>query len=191
MRKIFWSIAEMLETVVIAVAAVVLVRAFIAQPFLVSGSSMVPTFQNGDYLLVDELTYRFRQPQRGEVVVIRYPKDPSEYFIKRTIGLPGETVTIKDGHVTIKNQGGEIVLREPYIGSPMVTQDFTQTLGVDEYFVMGDNRNFSFDSRSWGPVPSHDIVGVVRLRLWPLQTVMAFGTPSYDAPTDSTSTVSR
>lgn len=179
MRKVLWSILEMLETIAIAVAAVILVRTFVAQPFLVSGSSMIPTFQNGDYLLVDELTYHFRAPERGEVIVLRYPKDPSEYFIKRVIGLPGETVIVQSGHVTIVDQGKKIVLNEPYIDQPMVTQNFSETLGPNEYFVMGDNRNYSYDSRSWGPVPSSDIVGVVRLRLWPIQTAQAFGAPSY------------
>ncbi len=179
MRKVLWSILEMLETIAIAVAAVILVRTFVAQPFLVSGSSMIPTFQNGDYLLVDELTYHFRAPERGEVIVLKYPKDPSEYFIKRVIGLPGETVIIQSGHVTVVDQGKKIVLNEPYIDQPMVAQSFTETLGPNEYFVMGDNRNYSYDSRSWGPVPSSDIVGVVRLRLWPIQTAEAFGAPSY------------
>lgn len=181
MRKVFWSILEMLETIAIAVAAVILVRTFVAQPFLVSGSSMIPTFHNGDYLLVDELTYRFRPPERGEVIVLRYPKDPSEYFIKRVIGLPGETVLIKNGHVIVVDKGKEIVLNEPYIDQPMVAQNFSETLGPNEYFVMGDNRNYSYDSRSWGPVPSNDIVGLVRLRLWPIQSVKAFGAPSYGA----------
>ncbi|MCL4391978.1 signal peptidase I [Patescibacteria group bacterium] len=184
MRKVFWSIVEMLETIAIAVAAVILVRAFVAQPFLVSGSSMVPTFQNGDYLLVDELTYHFRTPERGEVIVLRYPKDPAEYFIKRVIGLPGETVTIKDGRVMVTDQSEHLVLNEPYIDQPMnVSQNFTETLGSNEYFVMGDNRNYSYDSRSWGPVPSSDIVGVVRLRLWPFQDIAAFGAPAYGTST--------
>ncbi len=187
MKKIFWSIVEMLETVAIAVAAVILVRTFVAQPFLVSGSSMEPTFKNGDYLLVDELTYHLRKPERGEVIVLKYPKDTSEYFIKRIIGLPGETVMIKNGVVTIVDKGRDIVLNEPYIDQKMLTSNFEETLGPGQYFVMGDNRNYSYDSRSWGPVPQNDIVGMVRLRLWPLQSVMAFGAPSYATATDVSS----
>lgn len=179
MKKILWSVAEMLETIAIAVAAVVLVRTFVAQPFLVSGSSMEPTFMNGDYLLVDELTYHLRAPERGEVIVFKYPENPSSYFIKRIIGLPGETVVIKNGMVSVIDQGKKIVLHEPYIDQPMTTSDFEETLGSNQYFVMGDNRNFSFDSRSWGPLPTDDIIGIVRLRLWPLATAMAFGAPSY------------
>ncbi|MCL4400273.1 signal peptidase I [Patescibacteria group bacterium] len=183
MKKIFWSLLEMLETVAIAVAAVILVRTFVAQPFLVSGSSMEPTFMNGDYLLVDELTYHLRQPERGEVIVLKYPKDPSSYFIKRIIGLPGETVIIKNGIVSILDNGKNLVLNEPYVDQKMATTNFEETLGPNEYFVMGDNRNFSYDSRSWGPVPSNDVVGMVRLRLWPLQTAMAFGAPNYSTST--------
>ncbi len=183
MKKIFWSLLEMLETVAIAVAAVILVRTFVAQPFLVSGSSMEPTFMNGDYLLVDELTYHLRQPERGEVIVLKYPKDPSSYFIKRIIGLPGETVIIKNGIVSILDNGKNLVLNEPYVDQKMATTNFEETLGPNEYFVMGDNRNFSYDSRSWGPVPSNDVVGMVRLRLWPLQTAMAFGAPNYGTST--------
>ncbi len=179
MKKTLWSIFEMVETVAIAIVAVFLVRTFVAQPFLVSGSSMEPTFLNGNYLLVDELTYDFRAPERGEVIVFHYPKDTSVYFIKRIIGLPGETVSINDGIVTITDQGQKEVLQEPYIPDPGTFSNFTETLGPNQYFVMGDNRNASFDSRSWGPVPRSDIVGLVRLRLWPLNEAEAFVAPTY------------
>ncbi len=179
MKKTLWSIFEMVETVAIAIVAVFLVRTFVAQPFLVSGSSMEPNFNNGNYLLVDEMTYDFRAPERGEVIVFRYPKDPSVYFIKRVIGLPGETVSITDGVVTITDKNQKEVLREPYIADPGTFSNFTETLGPNQYFVMGDNRNASFDSRSWGPVPRSDIVGLVRFRLWPLNEAMAFSAPHY------------
>jgi signal peptidase I len=179
MKKLLWSLFEIAETIVIAVAAVFVVRSFIAQPFLVSGSSMEPTFSNGNYLLVDELTYRFREPERGEVVVFRYPQDTSSYFIKRIIGLPGETVEVKNGQVDILKNGVSQVLREPYVLQRAATADFSKTLGSDEYFVMGDNRSFSFDSRSWGPLPKDDVVGMVRFRLWPVSEAMAFTPPSY------------
>ncbi len=179
MKKFLWSVFEVAETIVIAVAAVFVVRTFIAQPFLVSGSSMEPGFNNGNYLLVDELTYRLRNPERGEVVVFKYPKDPNSYFIKRIIGLPGETVKIEDGRVEVLSDGESQVLREPYILQKTNAAYFEKTLGPDEYFVMGDNRNFSFDSRSWGPLPKEDIVGVARFRLWPFNEAMAFTPPAY------------
>jgi signal peptidase I len=179
MKKALWSVFEIVQTIVIAVAAVFIVRSFIAQPFLVSGSSMEPTFSNGNYLLVDELTYRFREPERGEVVVFKYPQDPSSYFIKRIIGLPGETVEVTNGKVEILKDGAPLVLSEPYIIQKNGAADFSKTLGSGEYFVMGDNRNFSFDSRSWGPLPKDDMVGVVRFRLWPVSEAMAFTPPAY------------
>ena len=180
MKKILWSVFEVAETIVIAVVAVFIVRSFIAQPFLVSGSSMEPSFNNGNYLLVDELTYHFRNPERGEVIVFKYPKDPSTFFIKRVIGLPGETVKIENGQVEIYKDGTTQVLQEPYILQKTDVTSFEKTLGAGEYFVMGDNRNFSFDSRSWGPVPEKDLVGVVRFRLWPFNEAMAFTPPSYN-----------
>ncbi len=179
MRKFLWSLFEMLETVAIAVVAVLLVRSFVTQPFLVSGSSMEPTFSDGNYLLVDELSYDFRAPERGEVVVFKYPGDPSSYFIKRIIGLPGETVNIRNGNVSVTNAQGTEMLNESYTLKNDTTTNMERTLGKGEYFVMGDNRNFSFDSRSWGPVPTKDIVGVVRFRLWPLQSAKAFSAPHY------------
>lgn len=184
MRKFLASLLEVFEIAIIAIGSVFLVRSFLVQPFLVSGSSMAPNFQNGDYLLVDELTYRFRSPERGEVIVFRYPKSPSTYFIKRIIGLPGETVEIQDNRVRVlkKQNGEDLVLHEEYLPAGTVTAPqgaSSYTLGPNEYFVMGDNRSFSFDSRSWGPVPASDIVGLARLRLWPLDELHAFAAPQY------------
>ena len=179
MRKFLWSFLEVVEALVIAVVAVFLVRNFIAQPFLVSGSSMEPSFLNGNYLLVDELTYRFREPQRGEVVVFRYPLDRRAFYIKRIIGLPGERVVIENGEVSIMTSDGKTVLRESYIPGVNTRGQLDTTLDGQEYFVMGDNRNFSFDSRSWGALSGEDIIGVARLRLWPINEVMAFTAPAY------------
>ncbi len=180
MKRILWSFLEVVQTVAIAVVAVFLVRTFVAQPFLVSGASMEPTFENGDYLLVDELAYRFREPARGEVIVFRYPGDERSFYIKRIIGLPGERVVVENGTVEIWNGDGEAVLHEPYL-SPLARGGdlFDVTLGEGEYFMMGDNRNFSFDSRSWGPLARGDIMGFVRFRLWPLSAAQAFAAPSY------------
>lgn len=175
MKKIFWSLFEVVETIVIAVVAVVLVRTFVVQPFVVSGASMEPSFYNGNYLLVDELTYRFREPERGEVVVFRYPGDNKSFYIKRIIALPGEHVFIERGKVTITPKEGEkIVLEEPYLGDRSTNGAFERQLGDDEYFVMGDNRNFSFDSRSWDhQLPRENIVGIVKLKLWPEVEVLS------------------
>lgn len=182
MRQFFASVLEVVEVAVVAVGAVFLIRHFLIQPFLVSGASMSPNFQNGDYLLIDELTYRFRSPERGEVIVFRYPKDPATYFIKRIIGLPGERVEIKDNRITIfnKDNPGGFVLAEAYLPSTFVTNGNEEVaLGSGEYMMLGDNRSFSYDSRNWGPMPAQDIVGLVRLRLWPLSDLTAFAAPQY------------
>lgn len=180
MKKVLWSLFEMFETVAVAVVAVVLVRAFVIQPFVVSGASMEPTFFNGNYLLVDELTYAFRNPQRGEVIVFRYPADPKSFYIKRIIGLPGEHIVLEGGHLTAYSGEKKVDLNEElYLNGRFTQGSFEVTLGESEYFVMGDNRNFSFDSRSWGPLPKDDIIGVVRIRLWPVNEVQAFSAPTY------------
>jgi signal peptidase I len=182
MRKFLISFFEIVEVALVAVAAVFVVRTFLIQPFLVSGASMEPSFSHGDYLLVDELSYYFREPQRGEVVVFRYPVDESVYYIKRIIGLPGEEVQIRDGSITIFNaehpQGFK--LSEAYLpGNLKTPRNVDVKLDNDQYFVMGDNRLQSFDSRDWGPVRRREIIGIVRLRLWPLNKVMAFERPVY------------
>lgn len=176
------SAIEVSEVALIAVGSVFLIRNFLVQPFLVSGSSMVPNFYNGDYLLVDELTYHFRAPERGEVAVFRYPKDETTYFIKRIIGLPGERVEVRDGRVTIFNGAYPkgITLDESYLPKGLVTGNpIDVTLSGKEYFVMGDNRSYSFDSRNWGALSEKEIVGLVRLRLWPLGDFRAFAAPQY------------
>lgn len=181
MRNILRSLFEVFQTVAVAVIAVVLVRTFIAQPFLVSGPSMEPTFSNDDYLLVDELTFRFRAPARGEVVVFRYPGDDRSFYIKRIIGLPGETVDVSDGKITITEAGGGVVeLAESYAVSDALHDVKNAKLGPEEYFVVGDNRPKSFDSRTWGTLPGDNIVGLVRVRLWPFSSALAFSAPSYE-----------
>lgn len=167
---------EVWETVrflLIALIIVVPVRIFIAQPFIVSGTSMDPTFKDKQYLIVDELSYHLGNPVRGDVVVFKFPKNPQQYFIKRVIGLPGETVII-DGHgqVTIKESDGKTVLtlNEPYVVYPK-DDNIERVLKPSEYFMMGDNRAGSFDSRAWGPVDRNLIVGKAFLRLFPLDAL--------------------
>lgn len=162
----FWK--ELVKLAVIAVVVVIPFRLFIAQPFVVDGASMDPTFETGQYLIVDELTYHFRGPERGSVLIFKYPNDPSKYFVKRVIGLPGETVRLEGGKVTIVNGANPegFSLEEPYVRFEKDDTD-TYTLNEGEYFVMGDNRAGSADSRLWGPVPEQNIVGRPILRLWP------------------------
>lgn len=182
MRKFFASFLEVLEVAVIAVVAVFIVRTFLVQPFLVSGASMSPNFSNGDYVLVDELTYRLRAPTRGEVVVFHDPVDVSTYFIKRIIGLPGERVAVKNNTVTVWNGAypDGLVLNESYLPKGVDTSgNYDYALSTSTYLMLGDNRPFSFDSRQWGPLPLKNIVGLVRIRLWPLNDLTAFAAPQY------------
>lgn len=160
---------DLVKFALLALLIVVPIRIFIAQPFIVRGQSMVPTFQNGEYLIVDQLSYRFHPPARGDVIIMRYPKDPSVFFIKRVIGLPGETVELAGSKVLIEKTGSPtLTLTEPYVASDRLENEYmTYTLGPTDYFVMGDNRIESSDSRSWGLLPQSDIVGRALVRLLP------------------------
>jgi len=164
------ALGEIISLSLIALVVVFPIRFFIAQPFIVSGSSMDPTFHDGQYLIVDQLSYQFNTPQRGEVIVFKYPKDPSKYFIKRVIGVPGDTLTIDGDIVTIKNADHEqgFVLSEPYVKHMQPTANMTETLGEHEYFVMGDNRDASSDSRVWGVLQDDHIIGRTFVRLFPV-----------------------
>ena len=161
------------ETIKFAIIAFVIVwpiRAFVAQPFIVSGSSMVPTFQNSQYLIVDQVTYKFHEPKRGDVVVFRYPNDPTKFFIKRIIGLPGETIIIDGSKVSVETKTGETLdLSEPYVENESKNNLKIET-GETEYFVMGDNRAASSDSRYWGNLDEHYIVGKAFVRLLPFSS---------------------
>src|SRR3989344_5658496 len=134
----FW---EIVRFAVITLLIVVPIRAYVAQPFIVSGVSMVPSFENGEYLIIDELSYLLRTPKRGEVIIFRYPRDPSKFFIKRVVGLPGETVTIRNGEIHIKNGQTETVWNYPAIPTDPAGGNGIYLLGPGQYFVLGDNRN--------------------------------------------------
>jgi len=185
MKKVFASILEIVEIALTAVAVVFLIRTFLLQPFLVKGASMEPNFSTGDYLLIDELTYKIRPPERGEVIVFKYPGDESTYYIKRIIGLPGERLVLSHDKITVygNSHSEGSVLEEQYLNyDSMVSGDKEVVLGPSQYFVMGDNRQVSFDSRNWGPLENKEIIGLARLRLWPITKVAAFEKPSYVAP---------
>lgn len=164
---------EIIRFTVLALLIVIPIRIFVAQPFIVQGASMEPTFKTGEYLIVDQLSYRFEEPQNGDVIIFRYPKDPSKFFIKRIIGVPGDIVTINRNVVTIKNatHPDGYTLEEPYILDMRPDTVLTETLGEHEYFVMGDNRNASSDSRVWGVLRDDLIIGKALVRLLPVSTV--------------------
>lgn len=135
-----------------------------AQTFQVDGNAMAPTLKAGEQVLVNKLAYLFHEPSRGDVVVFHFPLDPSREFIERIIGIPGDTVTIAANQVFVDG----VLVHEPYISQPVNPRSLTVALGTDQFFVMGDNRPSSSDSRDWGPVPRSLIVGQAVLVLWPL-----------------------
>jgi len=185
MKNFFVFLFELVKIVVISLVIIIPIRYFLIQPFYVKGASMEPNFYDHEYLIIDEISYRFNDPKRGDIIVFRYPKDPQEYFIKRLIALPGETVQVKDGEVIIYNakniQG--MVLDEFYLPDNLKTYSNTDSkiqLADDEYFMLGDNRNSSKDSRSFGPVNETFITGRVLLRGWPFDRVTLFNAPEYN-----------
>lgn len=169
--KKYIVIREFIHLVLIIVFIVLPLRLFVAQPFFVSGASMSPTFEDKEYIIVDQITYRFNDPERGDVIVFHPPSNPNRFFIKRIIGLPGETVQLDGEKIIItKNDGNEsITIEEPYITEENLQREPRKSfkLNGDEYFVMGDNRNESYDSRSWGPLEREEIIGRAFLRLMP------------------------
>jgi len=171
----FW---ELIKVVIIAAVIIVPIRYFLVQPFFVRGASMEPTFNDGEYLIIDQLSYRLRDPQRGEVIVFRFPENRSQFFIKRIVGLPGDTVTVGDGRVKIRNNAyeqGAVLNEVEYLDSEVRTGgQVAVSLGEDEYFVLGDNRFSSSDSRSWGALGRGDIVGRALLRAFPFDRAEVF-----------------
>lgn len=180
MKNFFSFLFETAKIVILAVIIVVPIRYFIFQPFFVQGMSMEPNFYDGDYLIVDEITYRFVDPQRGEVVVFKYPQRPSQRYIKRIVGLPEETISIKGGQISIINENGTRILDESdYLLDAHTSGEIKVSLSENEYFVLGDNRDFSSDSRRWGALSREFIVGKVYLRAWPFTALAKIEAPAY------------
>ncbi len=175
MKRFLAFVFDIAKMVVISLAIIIPVRYFLVQPFYVKGASMEPNFHEHEYLMVDEISYRFNDPKRGDVIVFRYPKDPQEYYIKRLIAMPGETISFKDGSVFITAEDGTLAqLDERYLPDSVATIALSEesvTLASDEYFLMGDNRNGSKDSRSFGPVKRSFIIGRAFFRGWPIDKV--------------------
>jgi len=171
-ESVWYQVFDLVRFVAICLAIVIPVRIFIAQPFIVEGESMTPTFQDKNYLIVDQLSYRLSDPQRGDVIVFKYPDNPKRFFIKRIIGTPGDTISFDGKVISITNEEYPegLVLDEPYIAREVFHSE-TTTLGEEQYYVMGDNRSNSSDSRSWGPLDESFITGRAWLRLWPLSKI--------------------
>ncbi|MFH1233515.1 MAG: signal peptidase I [Patescibacteria group bacterium] len=183
-KKIFVFVFELTKVVLISLAIIIPIRYFLIQPFYVKGASMEPNFHDRDYLIIDEITYRLNQPKRGDIVVFKYPRAPREYFIKRIIGLPNEKVQVKDGAIYVFNKENPLGIKidEPYLADGVKTYGLNEdivSLDSDEYYVVGDNRNFSKDSRSFGPVNKSFVTGRVLLRGWPFDKINLFSTQQY------------
>jgi signal peptidase I len=182
MKKLLQQIGafflDIIETVVLALAIFVLVYLFLVQPHQVRGNSMFPNFHDGEYLLTNKLSYRLGEPKRGDVIVFKAPKNEEYDYIKRIVGVPGDKLTIKGGHVYLNDQ----LLKEAYLPADFTTsggsflregEEFTIPAG--EYLVLGDNRSHSSDSREWGDVPVENIIGKAWLRYWPFNRVGLIG----------------
>lgn len=182
--KVLGFFGELIQVVAISMAIIIPVRYFLIQPFYVKGASMEPNFYDGQYLIIDELSYRLGPVTRGDVVVFKYPRDPKQFFIKRVIGLPGERVKINGGAVTFfknpSNDSGLTLNQSDFLSTDFTVGDVDITLGNSEYYLLGDNRGASSDSRSFGPVDKKFLIGRVWLRGWPLDKLNVFN--SQDIP---------
>lgn len=185
-KRLLWGavlyIGDLVRVIVISLAIILPIRYFLVQPFYVKGASMEPNFYDHEYLIIDELSYHLREPARGEIVVFRYPKDPSQFFIKRIVGLPGETIEIQNEKLKIKNgeNAGGIDIEETYVEDGNFSYVSKEVkLGEDEYYLLGDNRRSSLDSRSFGPVARDFIIGRAWIRGWPLDRITRFMAPAY------------
>lgn len=188
MQKLGALFTDFMETIVISLSIFLVVYLFLMQPHQVNGQSMVPNFQNGDYVLTDKISYRFGQPERGDIIVFHAPeaahcaKGTGCDFIKRILALPGETVEVRNNAVLVNGEP----LAEPYVPSDFktlpgaYTKDGPITMGPDEYFAVGDNRPYSSDSRSWGPIHRNDIVGKAFFRYWPPDSVGVIRSARYN-----------
>jgi signal peptidase I len=173
---------ELLQVLAVSLAIIIPVRWFLIQPFYVQGASMEPNFFDHEYLIIDELSYRVGNPERGDVVVFHYPNDTKQFFIKRVIGLPGETVEIADGKVKIYNDqhpNGVQLDESAYLDQSFTAASQTVTLKPNQFFVLGDNRSSSLDSRFFGPVDRSYIVGRVWVRGYPIDRWKTFDHQTY------------
>lgn len=183
LQKLGQFLWEITKVVVVSLAIVIPLRYFLIQPFFVKGASMEPNFEDGEYLIVDEISYNLGNPKRGEVIVFRYPGDPSQFYIKRVVGLPGEKVRVQGGQVKIYNlryPNGFILDESDYLPYKISTPgDLEINLQANEYFVLGDNRQASSDSRIFGAVPRENIIGRAWVRAWPANRLAKLRMPSF------------
>lgn len=174
MRKIFGLLYEMVEVFVVSASIFVVVYLFLMQPHQVKGSSMFPTFKDGEYVLTDKITLRTRAPMYGDVIVFKAPLNESFDFIKRVIGIPGDRIMVMAGKIYVNgNPLPETYLPPEYTTAPgqFLLEGVEYTVPLDSVFAVGDNRDHSSDSRDWGPVPDRNIIGRAFFRYWPANKV--------------------
>jgi signal peptidase I len=157
------ALREMLETILLTLLIYILVRTFIFENYQVVGQSMIPTLQDGQYLVVSKIDYRLHPPQRGDVIVFLDPRSSDRKLIKRVVGLPGEMVQVQNGTIFVNEQR----LNEPYIKHPALYSQPPTPIPADHYYVLGDNRSNSSDSHNWGTLDEDLIVGKAWLSYWP------------------------
>ncbi len=182
MKNIKGYLLELIEVIAIALLIVIPIRMYLITPFFVRGQSMEPNFEDGDYLIIDKLSFRVSEPKRGDIIVFKAPLDPKSFYIKRIIGMPGETVKVSNGEVMVFNSdhtNGWTIKEKYLVGTNNTPGNIQIKLNTGEYFVMGDNREASYDSREWGSLRADKIVGKVWLRLAPVNKAKAFFVPNY------------
>lgn len=198
-RSIAFHILDVALNIVIIVAIVAVIRTFIVSPFQVEGNSMIDTLEHNEYIVINKFRYLFQTPERGDIVVFKAPTDPGKYYVKRVIGLPGDTVIIRSGQVYLKTPSEERKINEPYLSemnqgktyrypvSSGDTREETFEIPEDQYFLLGDNRMGSLDSRSFGHidtehtayVPLKSIKGSVWFVAFPITKIHAIEPPEY------------
>lgn len=177
------KVIEFIQTLVLFAAVGTAIYLFIAQPHKVSGLSMFPTMQNGDYIITNKIGYRLGDPKKGQIIVFKNPRDESQDFIKRIIATPGDTVKVQDGHVYINSS---LINENGYLNTTVITlpgaflkEGEEVTVTPDHYIVLGDNRMASSDSREWGLVASQEIIGQAFFRYFPLNSIAVIQAAQY------------
>ncbi len=180
-RKIYTFLIDTVQTLLLVFAVFLVIYIFLFRPFQVSGNSMVPTFSNKQYILTNIIALKFGKPKQGDVIVFKSPPDPEKDYIKRVIGVPSDTVYIKDGDVYLN---GKILDQSKYLkpsvktyGGSFLHENEPVSVPSDQYLVMGDNRGGSSDSREWGFVPFKSVIGKSFFVYWPLDKIEIIKNP--------------
>lgn len=181
LRKVYYFLLDILQTLVLAAAAFVVIYMFLFRPFEVKGESMYPNLKDSEYLITNVISLKLQNPRLGDIIVFKAPIDPEKDFIKRIIGVPGDKVYLKEGFVYLN---GKLLDERKYLnpsiktyGGSFLKDDMEIIVPADSFFVLGDNRSYSSDSREWGFVPKKNIIGVSFFSYWPLNIAGIINNP--------------